>query len=46
MKCVLPIAIVIGLAPLHARAGDLDARTVHGAILCATPFQLHGARRV
>jgi hypothetical protein len=36
-------AIVIGLAPLHARAGDLDIRTVHGAVLCATPFQLRKA---
>jgi hypothetical protein len=43
MRCVLPIAIVIGLAPLHARAGDLDIRTVHGAVLCATPFQLRKA---
>ena len=43
MRCVLPIAIVIGLALLHARAGDLDTRTVDGAILCATPFQLRKA---
>jgi hypothetical protein len=43
MRCVLPIAIVIGLAPLHARAGDLDIRTAHGAVLCATPFQLRKA---
>src|SRR5437660_5713309 len=43
MRSVLPIAIVIGLAPLHARAGDLDIRTVHGAVLCATPFQLRKA---
>jgi hypothetical protein len=43
MRCVLPIAIVIGLAPLHARAGELDIRTAHGAVLCATPFQLRKA---
>jgi hypothetical protein len=43
MRCVLPIAIVIGLAPLHVRAGDLDIRTAHGAVLCATPFQLRKA---
>ena len=43
MRCVLPIAIVIGLAPLHARAGDVDIRTAHGAVLCATPFQLRKA---
>jgi len=43
MRCVLPIAIVIGLVPLHARAGELDIRTVHGAVLCTTPFQLRKA---
>src|SRR5260370_40255458 len=43
MRSVLPIAIVIGLAPPHARADDLDARTVHGAVLGATPFQLRKA---
>jgi hypothetical protein len=43
MRNVLPIAIFIGLAPLNARAGDLDTHTVHGAVLCTTPFQLRKA---
>ncbi len=43
MRSVLPIAIIIGLALVHAGAGELDVRTVHGAVLCATPFQLRKA---
>jgi len=43
MRSILAIAIVIGLAPLHARAGEPDIRTVHGAVLCTTPFQLRKA---
>jgi hypothetical protein len=43
MRSALSIAIVIGLAPLHAGAGQLDIRTVHGAVLCTTPFQLRKA---
>jgi hypothetical protein len=43
MRNVLPIAFFIGLVPLQAGAGDLDIRTVHGAVLCTTPFQLRKA---
>jgi hypothetical protein len=43
MRNVLPIAIIIGLAPVHAGAGELHVRSVHGAVLCATPFQLRKA---
>jgi hypothetical protein len=39
----MPIAFFIGLVPLQAGAGDLDIRTVHGAVLCTTPFQLRKA---
>jgi hypothetical protein len=43
MRSILAIAIVISLAPLHARAGEPEIRTVHGAVLCTTPFQLRKA---
>ena len=43
MRSILAIAIVISLAPLHARAGVPEIRTVHGAVLCTTPFQLRKA---
>ncbi len=43
MRSVLPLAIVIGLAPRQVGASDVGTRTVHGAVLCTTPFQLRKA---
>src|SRR5262249_32979680 len=43
MKRFLLVAIVINLMPLGVHGGELEIRTVHGAVLCTTPFQLRKA---
>jgi hypothetical protein len=43
MRHILPVALVLSLVPLGAYSGELEIRTVHGAVLCATPFQLRKA---
>jgi hypothetical protein len=43
MKRFLLLAIVISLMPLGVCGAELEIRTVHGAVLCSTPFQLRKA---
>jgi hypothetical protein len=43
MKRFLLVAIVISLMALGVHGEELEIRTVHGAVLCATPFQLRKA---
>jgi hypothetical protein len=43
MKHPLPIALVLSLVPLGAETSNLEIRTVAGAVLCTTPFQLRKA---
>jgi hypothetical protein len=43
MKRFLLVASVVSLMPLGVYGGELEIRTVHGAVLCTTPFQLRKA---
>jgi hypothetical protein len=40
MKGMLLITLVLSLVPLSGDTSDLEIRTVAGAVLCTTPFQL------
>ena len=43
IKCIWLIALALAIAPLGASAQERVIRTVFGAVLCETPFQLRKA---